>query len=400
MAAPLGPRSSLANGCFAIRSRADARFVAIAGADAYRANKLARARATPFYFKPTGFGTYLLLDARAGCWRSTPQPPFAARGARRARRMGAVAQLRRRLLRQIGVEWTWPGRKAGHRRAGVTAAGRAARGQRFQFEPARGLQFPEATVGASGGAHKRINQDGTAFGFADLHLHITAELRAGGRVIHGKSFDPFGITEPWAVTSWITGPTGSLDLIGNLIRTGMPNAVHDIRGWPSFTGWPVHDTFTHQQTYYVWLEQAWKAGLRLAVAQTVEDEPICRLAPLERTPARRPRRSGWRSGARAAGLRRCPERWSQPRLVPARLQPEQARQVIQRGKLAVVIGMETSAPSAATSERRRDTPAPRSTAVWTCFTGWAFAACSWPTGSTTRSPGPPSSRARTATSSA
>ena len=77
------------------------------------------------------------------------------------------------------------------------------------------------------------------------------------------------------------GADRSLDLIGNLIRTGMPNAVHDIRGWPSFTGWPVHDTFTHQQTYYVWLEQAWKAGLRLAVAQTVEDEPICRLAPLQ-----------------------------------------------------------------------------------------------------------------------
>ena len=76
MAAALGPPPSLANGCFAIRSRADARFVAIAGADAYRANKLARARATPFYFKPTGFGTYLLLDA----------PGQAAGGRRRGRR--------------------------------------------------------------------------------------------------------------------------------------------------------------------------------------------------------------------------------------------------------------------------------------------------------------------------
>ncbi len=31
-------------------------------------------------------------------------------------------------------------------------------------------------------------------GFADVHLHITANLRAGGAVIYGEPFDRFGIS--------------------------------------------------------------------------------------------------------------------------------------------------------------------------------------------------------------
>ena len=33
------------------------------------------------------------------------------------------------------------------------------------------------------------------FGFVDDHLHITANMRAGGRSSHGEPFDRFGITE-------------------------------------------------------------------------------------------------------------------------------------------------------------------------------------------------------------
>ena len=49
-------------------------------------------------------------------------------------------------------------------------------------------------------------------------------------------------------------------MTGNLLRSGTPFGTHDTHGWPTFAGWPVHDTNTHQQTYYMWLKRAWKAG--------------------------------------------------------------------------------------------------------------------------------------------
>ena len=118
------------------------------------------------------------------------------------------------------------------------------------------------------------------FGFADTHLHITANLRAGGRVIHGEPFDRFGITEALGHDEDDHGADGSDDVTGNLLRTGLPFGTHDTHGWPTFAGWPTHDTNTHQQVYYTWLQRAYDAGLRLVVAQTVEDEPICRIEPV------------------------------------------------------------------------------------------------------------------------
>lgn len=184
------------------------------------------------------------------------------------------------------------------------------------------------------------------YGFADLHLHITADMRAGGRVIHGRAFHRRGIAHALGGDARTHGADGSLDITGNLLRTGIPFGTHDTEGWPSFTGWPTHDTNTHQQVYYAWLERVWRAGLRLVVAQTVEDEPICRLVPRRayrcretEAIARQLRRLraledyvDAQSGGRGRG-------WF--RLVYG---PGQARRVIERGKLAVVIGAESSNP--------------------------------------------------------
>ena len=103
---------------------------------------------------------------------------------------------------------------------------------------------------------------GTSVGFADMHLHITANQRAGGAVIYGEPFDPYGITEALGHDADVHGPDGSGDVTGNLLRTGLPFGTHDTHGWPTFAGWPVHDTITHQQTYYVWLKRAgWRASV-------------------------------------------------------------------------------------------------------------------------------------------
>ena len=135
-----------------------------------------------------------------------------------------------------------------------------------QFD--RPTPCPEANLGATGRTFQGTNPNGTVFGFIDDHLHITADMRAGGSVIYGESFDRFGIAEALGHDADEHGPNGTLDVTGNLLRDGTPIGTHDTHGWPTFTGWPVHDTYTHQQTYYMWLKRAWKAGMRLVVAQT------------------------------------------------------------------------------------------------------------------------------------
>ena len=220
-------------------------------------------------------------------------------------------------------------------------------GTGFRFVAANGCRpFPEAGPGAVGTPFAGTNPDGTVFGFADPHLHITANLRAGGRIIHGEPFDRFGITEALGHDEDDHGPDGSEDVTGNLLRTGLPFGTHDTHGWPSFAGWPVHDTNTHQQAYYTWLERAYDAGLRLVVAQAVEDEPICRIEPVRSHSCDETHTIKLeveeleglqayvdaQNGGRGRG-------WF--RLVHS---PRQARRVIERGKLAVAIGVESSNP--------------------------------------------------------
>ncbi|MFL5847952.1 MAG: hypothetical protein ACJ76R_03320 [Solirubrobacteraceae bacterium] len=96
----------------------------------------------------------------------------------------------------------------------------------------------------------------------------------------GAIGSPFTRTDALGQDAGEHGADGSLDVTGNLLRDGLPFGTHDTHGWPTFAGWPTHDTMTHQQSYYVWLQRAWLAGERLIVAQTVEDEPICRVEPV------------------------------------------------------------------------------------------------------------------------
>lgn len=216
---------------------------------------------------------------------------------------------------------------------------------------------PEPSTGATGRSFSGTTRDGSVVGFADGHVHITANLRAGGRVIHGEPFDRRGVAVALGGDARDHGRDGSRDIVGNLLRGGSPFGTHDTAGWPTFAGWPTHDTITHQQTYWVWLKRAWQAGLRLVVAQTVEDDRLCRVMKQRSHSCSEPvaiaqqirvlhRLQDYvdrRSGGRGRGFFR---------LVYT---PRQARHVIERGKLAVVIGVESSNPFGCRLDRGRST---------------------------------------------
>ena len=271
-----------------------------------------------YFFKATGHGAYMLYrqDGRLlGVDGPTDQP-------------GPAAEWRARLNAK------------GQLSLSSTVGGHSLTDAPFKPAPATGCAtYPEAEVGATGRPSK-----GSLFGFADLHLHITANMRAGGAVLYGEPFDRFGITEALGHDADIHGADGSDDVTGNLLRTGLPFGTHDTHGWPTFAGWPTFDTNTHQQIYYRWLERAWMAGERLVVAQTVEDQPICEIEPrtahsCDETETIRSEIAELRAlqdyvDAQSGGPG---EGWF--RLVR---NPGQARSVIEEGKLAVVIGIESS----------------------------------------------------------
>jgi microsomal dipeptidase-like Zn-dependent dipeptidase len=336
----------LANRCVAIASAPSGRYVGAAG-DGYLAVDRAEDAAVPFYLKPTRLGAYMLYDqgrklatARAhGAVFRDSRPRRAAEWTLRREPGGSIAIRSTLAQRRLGI--------AANGRLVLAAPGSRAAAAGFVVHRDRGCsRYPEARVSATGPNFKGTRPNGTVFGFADAHLHITADMRAGGRVISGEPFDRFGITRALGNDARDHGPRGGRDFTGNLLRTASPTGNHDVHGWPTFAGWPVHDTYTHQQTYYVWLKRVWKSGLRLVVAQTVEDQPICRIEPVRahscdetqtvKLEIRRLRALQDYVDAQSGGPGRG---WF--RLVYS---PGQARRVIERGKLAVLIGIESSDP--------------------------------------------------------
>lgn len=341
------PAFGLANRCWALQASATGRYVALNGSR-YGAGGRQPAEAVRLYLKPTGLGRYMLYDRRAGLMAeqadaltraTTPGP--AAQWIIAQTAGGTFTLISSADRRQLAA--------GGSRSLELVRPGTAGPGGSFRFVAERGCRpFPEAVVGAAGAGRSSVNRNGTVFGWSDLEFHLTASFRAGGEVIAGEDFDPFGITTALSAArdEQEHGPDGSLDETGNILRFGTPTGRTNVHGWPTFVGWPTYDTLTNQQAYWVWLERAWRSGLRLVMANTSEDQELCTLEPRRshtcneegsielqvRNIRQLQRYIDAQSGGPGRGFFRIV------------YSPAQARRVISRGQLAVVIGVESSNP--------------------------------------------------------
>jgi microsomal dipeptidase-like Zn-dependent dipeptidase len=344
-AAGAGPtRYALANGCYAISSAAH-RFVSASPGGGYRATAKRRSGAMPFYFKPTALGIYMLQDrvgellsaasGSAVTAAATPGPPAA--WAISPSGAGTFA-----LRSTSGAGWLTIGP------GGVAQTSSAASpNDRLRLVASHGcLPFPEAQVNVVGGARTALYPDGTVYGYADPHLHITAELRGGGDVISGENYDPFGVEVALGVAhdQAVQGPDETLDITGDLLRGDAPGSPHDPHGWPTFAGWPTYDSYTHQQVYYKWLQRAWLGGLRLITAQLVEDQSLCtiemrRSHSCDETATIELELMELRSLVNYVDAQSGGPGKGWLRLVT---NPYQARRVIEQGKLAMLVGVESS----------------------------------------------------------
>lgn len=208
------------------------------------------------------------------------------------------------------------------------------------------------------------------FGIADTHAHPFSNLAFGGALLWGSPFDERGINAAlaWGDVSWdFSTETGNLLLPWSLPTIQTPNGtlvhdapgallmsafngeggVHSPKGPPDFENWPNWDTTMHQQQYYKWLQRAYKGGLRLMVMLAVNNEVSCRLSQsirpdfgCEDMPAVDRQLKATKDLEKFIDKEYGGEGKGWFRIVYT---PQQAREVIRSGKMAVVLGIEVDA---------------------------------------------------------
>jgi microsomal dipeptidase-like Zn-dependent dipeptidase len=216
----------------------------------------------------------------------------------------------------------------------------------FEFRLTGGCAtFPEIEVGIDGPLLGGVTGFQEVRGFVDAHLHMMAFEFLGGRVRCGRPWHRYGVTRA-LVDCPDHEPGGHGALLESVLSGGDPVTGHDTDGWPTFEGWPRHDSLTHEQIYYKWLERAWRGGLRMFTNLLVDNNQLCKLYPFKRN-----------SCNEMDGVRLQAERIRElERYIDAQnggpgegwfrivTDPFEARRVINSGKLAVVLGIEVSVP--------------------------------------------------------
>jgi hypothetical protein len=204
--------------------------------------------------------------------------------------------------------------------------------------------FPEVKTNISGQPFRGVSNVQEVRGYTDAHTHGMAFEFLGGDVHCGKPWDPYGVTYALVDCPDHSVADGHGALLEDFLAGNTPGSGHDPIGWPTFNYWPAPHSLTHEGTYYKWMERAWRGGLRVFVNLLVENNKLCQLYPLKHNScddmdAVRLQAADMyafqdyidaQSGGPGKGWYRIVK------------DPFEARKVINQGKLAVVMGIETS----------------------------------------------------------
>ncbi|MFI6106384.1 discoidin domain-containing protein [Streptomyces sp. NPDC051310] len=202
---------------------------------------------------------------------------------------------------------------------------------------------PDSRIDVTGEPFKGTDSQGRVRGFVDAHDHLMSNEAFGGRLICGKPFSAGGVADALKDCPEHY-PDGSLAVFDFITKGG--DGRHDPHGWPTFKDWPAHDSLTHQQNYYAWVERAWRGGQRVLVNDLVTNGVICSVYFFkdrgcdEMTSIRLQARKTYEMQAYIDTMYGGPGKgWF--RVVT---DSAQAREVVEQGKMAVVLGVETSEP--------------------------------------------------------
>jgi microsomal dipeptidase-like Zn-dependent dipeptidase len=327
-----------AGGCYALRDASTTRFV-VRDAVGYSTSATSAAAATPFRLQATALGRYLLYgpDGR--------MPAAAALDALApASTPGPASDWR---VEDGGTGLRLTSFSTG-RQLGVGALGRLAQvapsAPRWGFVATQGCaSFPEVEVNVSGQPFKGQSPTGRVRGFIDDHIHIGAFQFLGGRFHCGRPWSPYGVTV--AMRDCVDHyPNGEAAVVENFFNTGTPVGSHSPEGWPSFAGWPRDESQTHEGTYWKWIERAWRSGLRIMVNDLVENRALCELYPYKQN----------NCNEMVSAYKQAEDMYALQDYIDAQFggpgkgflrivkSSAEAREVVNAGKLAMVLGIEVS----------------------------------------------------------
>lgn len=348
-------RYALASGCYVIQSGDGFVGEDLAGSVTVGAS---REDAIPFHFRATELGRYLL---------ATNEGPSQVEGADWDQRRYLTATpatvtgraFALRLADEPSMDGDWLVEAAGEDPEARDLDGQAYRMALpdsayspvaladVTFHLAEGCaRWPEVDTNTSG--QPSPNPAGPAApvkGFFESHVHGMAYEFLGGELRCGQPW------HRWGVEHALPDCYEDGNVYNGTLEVGLagqsptdPVAGYDPVGWPTFSYWPKHDTLTHEQYYYKWLERAYHGGLRLTTILLVENTALCQAFPVKqnscnemdsvRLQAQRMFELQDYIDAQSGGPG---EGWL--RIVTT---PAQARQAINDGRLAIVLGIETS----------------------------------------------------------
>jgi microsomal dipeptidase-like Zn-dependent dipeptidase len=226
--------------------------------------------------------------------------------------------------------------------------------------------FPELSLDATGEVAMTEFDDGDVFGFVDTHSHLFTNLAfGGGGSFHGAPYHPLGVEHALPNCKLNHGEGGRKDFIGFAFGGGLTDFekllplfidgeltedTHATDGYPDFTEWPSAPfSSTHQMQYYKWIERAYLSGLRLMVQHVTTNQVLCQLAIGIGAQTQR-----LSCNDMVTADRMIDEAYALERYVDAQsggpgegwfrivFSPEEAREQIRAGNMAVVLGIETS----------------------------------------------------------
>jgi len=362
---------AFANGCYAV---ADRDGFLVRDGDTYAFTAAEASAATPLFLRPSDLGAYLLHDPDGGY--------VVREGSAIVRKESLESDISRVEDGYIsGGEWLLEPseRKKDHFQlrsrqdptlllADQGLTDRTGRAARLRLEPAQGCTAPpELSLDAQGQVSRTTFDDGELYGIVDAHSHMFTNLGFAGSLFHGSPFHPLGVEHALPDCDIHHGEMGRKDFFGYAFDSGNDGAAlgsvltdlisgelsednHGTDGYPTFSDWPdARNRSTHQVQYYRWLERAYLAGLRLVVQHATTNEVICEVSVgAELVPGR------YDCSDMVGVDRQIDAVWAMERYIDAQhggpgkgwfrvvTSPEQARQVIADGKMAVVLGIETS----------------------------------------------------------
>jgi hypothetical protein len=218
--------------------------------------------------------------------------------------------------------------------------------QDVRFTAASGCaEYPEAGVNATGTPSSGATSYGKVGGLLEGHMHWMTYQFLGGRFHCGKPWDKYGIPYALPDCSSIEGPQGLAAPIQNFLNYDNPLQPHDTAGYPTLASW-TPTNLTYEGTYWKWVQRAWMAGLRMMVMSPNENRILCLLQTNRDTNCDEMdtvRRS-------LQAIHQLQDYVDAQSGGPGRgffqivTNPEDARRVINQGRMAVLLEVEVSEP--------------------------------------------------------